>query len=145
MGLVVNVAMVASALIFLVAAVRVTYVLSTNPVSELTMELLYLRARDLRTPALVILAVLIVEAVQLTFPLLVSRGLIRASATADLASDALQGLLLVVGSVLALRFVNLYGMRALESRISGNLEKIATLQTQKRRVTRLQETDRSDD
>ncbi len=132
-------------LVFVVTLVRVAYVISVNPVGELIAELMYLRKREVRAPAVIFLTLVIIGAAQLSIPIFVTQGYLADPEKFVAILQVFEGALLAIGSVLTLRFMNAYSIRALEARIQSSTEKIASLQSQRRRVSRLQDTERSDD
>lgn len=112
---------------------RVVYILGANPVGELGQELVYLRIRELRTPALLALLVLLIETVELSLPLLQQRQYITSPDTVIAYANTAQAILILVASFLALLVIRRYTHRALDRRIRESMETLAYLEGQRRR------------
>lgn len=115
--------------------VRVAYVLSANPIGELTQELVYLRLGDLRAPAFFVFATLLLEAAEFTYPLLARFGLREAPDFAFYV-NAFQALLLLASTFLVFVVVQRYTHRGLDRRIRDAMETLARLAGQRRRRAR---------
>lgn len=116
--------------------VWIAVILSSNPVGELTSELVYLTASDLRLPGVLALGVLGLEAVELTYPLIVRAGAIGPEVDITTSLNLIQGVVLVLAGVLVLRVVLRYTHGGLERRIRSSIDTLAFLQGQRRRRRR---------
>jgi membrane protein implicated in regulation of membrane protease activity len=109
------------------------YVLSTNPIGEFAQELVYLRIRELRQPALLVLVVLLLELAEHILPFLVRQGLLRPAPDFALFVNAAQAVLVAAAAVAILLVVRRYTHRALDRRIRESMETLAYLEGQRRR------------
>lgn len=114
----------------------IAVILSSNPVGELTSELVYLTASDLRLPGVLALGVLGLEAVELTYPLLVRAGAVGSGVGLATPMNLVQGVVLLIATVLVLRVVLRYTHGGLERRIRSSIDTLAFLQGQRRRRRR---------
>lgn len=112
---------------------RIAYVLSANPIGEFTAELVYLRYRELRATAWMLLVVLVAEVGEALLPFLARRGLFIAVDGLFLFVDTAQAVLLLVVSTMVMLVVNRYTHRALDRRIRESMETLAYLEGQRRR------------
>ncbi|HVL48839.1 MAG TPA: hypothetical protein VM889_09805 [Candidatus Thermoplasmatota archaeon] len=124
-------------ILFFLFLFRVLYILGSNPVGEVTPELIYLRGRELRTPAYLILAYFILAAIDLLLPFMKARGVLPASLNdLPLALAALEALTLFLSAALVYLVVARYTQRGLDRRIRDSLETLAFLAGQARRKRR---------
>lgn len=123
---------VAAALTILVL-LRIIYVLSSNPIGEFTQELVYLRGVDLRRAAYQVFLVVLLEILQLLYPLTIRQGWLRDFPNLNLFIDAAQGLFILSAAVTILLVVRRYTHRALDRRIRESMETLAYLEGQRRR------------
>lgn len=114
----------------------IAVILSSNPVGELTSELVYLTASDLRLPGVLALGVLGLEAVELTYPLLQRTGAVGPDVDLTTALNLVQGAVLLLAALLVLRVVLRYTHGGLERRIRSSIDTLAFLQGQRRRRRR---------
>ncbi len=122
-----------AAVITLLLILRIAYILGANPIGELGQELVYLRMRELRQPGLILMAALMFEIVQFSFPLLEVRGLMRDGPLLVPYVDATQAIFVAVAAFLSLLVVRRYTHRALDRRIRESMETLAYLEGQRRR------------
>jgi hypothetical protein len=109
------------------------YVLSANPIGAFTQELVYLRSTDLRRVAYLILVVVLIEVLQMLYPLTVAEGWLRSYPDANLYADTAQAALVLASAISVLVVVRRYTHRALDRRIRESMETLAYLESQRRR------------
>ena len=112
---------------------RVVYVLSANPIGAFAQELVYLRSGDLRRVAYLVLIVIVIEVLQMLYPLTVRQGWLRDYPDATLFADTIQAVLVLAAGLSTLLVVRRYTHRALDRRIRESMETLAYLETQRRR------------
>ncbi len=121
------------ALVALLIMVRIVYILSANPIGEFAQELVYLRIRELRQPALLVFVVLLLELAEHLLPFLVRRGVLSPAPDFALFVNAAQAVLIAVAAIAVLLVVRRYTHRALDRRIRESMETLAYLEGQRRR------------
>lgn len=124
---------VAAAALSLLVLLRIAQILASNPIGQMRQELVYLRVRQLRQPAIIVFLVLLAELVEGVFPFLERRGIVRPPDDALLIVDTAQILLILVAFALVLGVVRRYTHRALDRRIRESMETLAYLEGQRRR------------
>jgi len=117
---------------------RIIYILSANPIGEFAQELLYLRVRELRTAGWLVFTALLVEVVELVVPFLTRQGVLQGLPDLVPFFNTVQGLLLVVATMMVLLVVRRYTHRALDRRIRESMETLAYLEGQRRRRRNLE-------
>lgn len=122
-----------AAVMTLLLFLRIVYILGANPIGELGQELVYLRIRELRTPALLGLLVLLVETIELSLPLLRERRYITNPETVLAYANTTQAILIAVAALLTVLVIRRYTHRALDRRIRESMETLAYLEGQRRR------------
>lgn len=122
-----------SAIVTLLAVLRIVHVLTTNPIGEFAQELVYLRIRDLRRTGVVILVVLLLEVAEHLLPFLVRHAILSPAPDFELFVDAVQAVLVAASAVLVVLVVRRYTHRALDRRIRESMETLAYLEGQRRR------------
>ena len=116
--------------------VRIAYILSANPIGELTQELVYLRAGDLRAPVFIAFCVLLLEAAEFFYPFATTyAGLAERDAFVTFL-NAFQALLLLATIILLFILIQRYTHRGLDRRIRDSMETLAYLAGQRRRRSR---------
>jgi hypothetical protein len=129
----VDVARFSAAVVTILLILRITFVLSANPIGEFTAELVYLRYRELRHVGWTLLLALLVEVGQGVVPFLARRGAIAPFPELMAFLDLGQGVLLVAATSIVMFVVNRYTHRALDRRIRESMETLAYLEGQRRR------------
>lgn len=122
-----------AAVLTLLLFLRIVYIIGANPIGELGQELVYLRIRELRTPALLILLTVLLEVVELSLPLLRERRYITNPEVVIAYGNTVQALLIVVAAFLGVLVIRRYTHRALDRRIRESMETLAYLEGQRRR------------
>lgn len=123
----------ATAVLFVLLLVRIGYVLASNPIGELTQELIYLRTGDLRVPALFLALGLLLEMTEFVFPFIARRGWLANAPDYVFYLNAVQALLILAAMVLIFIVVQRYTHRGLDRRIRDAMETLAYLAGQRRR------------
>lgn len=132
-GLALDVAQFTAGSLTVLLLLRILYVLSANPIGEFTTELVYLRARQLRSAAIIFALVIILDLVEYILPFLARRGWIGQLPDVYLWVNVVQAMLVLVGAVLVVLVVGRYTHRALDRRIRESMETLAYLEGQRRR------------
>ena len=120
---------------------RIVHVLSTNPIGEFAQELVYLRIRELRQPAILVFIILLLELAEHLLPFLVRQAFLRPAPDFELFVDAGQAVLVAASAVMVLLVVRRYTHRALDRRIRESMETLAYLEGQRRRRRSLERGD----
>lgn len=113
--------------------VWIAVILSSNPVGDLTSELVYLTASDLRLPVVLGFGALAIEGVELVYPMLVRFGAAQPTLGLYAVLNLIQGVVLVFAVFLVMRVVLRYTSGGLQRRIRSSIETLAFLQGQRRR------------
>lgn len=125
-----------TAVLFIVLLLRIAYVLSSNPIGELTQELVYLRSAELRAPAFFVFSALLLEAAEFAYPLVQSALDLAEAPAFAFYVNAFQAILVLAATVLLFIVVQRYTHRGLDRRIREAMETLAYLAGQRRRRAR---------
>lgn len=130
-----------AALVSLLALLRIIHVLTTNPIGEFAQELVYLRIRELRQPALLVFVVVLLELSEHLLPFLVRQKILDRAPDFPLFVNVAQSVLVAGATILVLLVVRRYTHRALDRRIRESMETLAYLEGQRRRRRSLERGD----